>query len=49
MDIGRVTVGNSYFIERFCEGLEGEESDYAGCGGGGVGGDLVGKNAKTIM
>jgi len=48
MDIGWVTVGNSYFIRRFCEGLEGEESDYGGgdcSGGGGGGGDLVGKNA----
>jgi len=49
MDIRQVTVGNSYYIERFCEGREGEESDYAGDGGGGVGGDLVGKNANTII
>lgn len=53
MDIGWVTVDNSYFIWRFCEGLEGEESYYGGgdcSGGGGSGGDsgsgdLVGKNA----
>jgi len=47
MDIGWVTVGNSYFIRRCCEGLEGEESDYGGgdCTGSCGGGDLVGKNA----
>lgn len=47
MNIGWVTVGNSYFIRRFCEGLEGEESDYGGgdCSGGCGGGDLAGKNA----
>lgn len=53
VDIRWVTVGNSYFIWRFCEGLEGEESDYGGgdCSGGGGSsgdggsGDLVGKNA----